>query len=151
MRVPSILQRRKNPISRDHDYIIGLDGRGAETGVGTLRREVPDEKRLKERVAVDFGERGGTGAARNLVMRTISFQETFPSTCCPGGCRSNGGWRGRGARAKLCKKFSATSRKPHRSHPPRDPFRALFRSNLERGLYDENGMQLYNIDRHVQA
>lgn len=30
-------------------------------------------------------------------------------------------------------------------------FRALFRLNLERGLYDEDGTQLYNMDRHVQA
>lgn len=30
-------------------------------------------------------------------------------------------------------------------------FRALFRLNLERGLYDEDRTQLYNMDRHVQA
>lgn len=30
-------------------------------------------------------------------------------------------------------------------------FRALFRLNLERGLYDEDRTQLYNTDRHVQA
>lgn len=34
---------------------------------------------------------------------------------------------------------------------PLPDFRALFRLNLERGLYDEDGTQLYNMDRHVQA
>lgn len=97
-------------------------------------------------------------ATRNLVTRTIRFQETFPSTCGEDGDCQRDGQRDRCV--KLCKKFSTTSRKPHRFRslplllpysPHPGPFRPLFRSNLERGLYDENGTQLYNTDRHVQA
>lgn len=49
---------------------------------------------------------------RNLVTRTIRFQETFPSTCGEDGdCQ----WDGQRDRCvKLCKKFPTTSRKPHR-------------------------------------
>lgn len=88
-------------------------------------------------------------AIRNLVTRTIRFQETFPSTCGQYRLSVDGRDR-RETMQKVSNDEPETAPISLGALLPR-PFRSLFRSNLERGLYDENGTQLYNMNRHVQA